>query len=548
MYRLFSLVTLLLVLSCGDNNNTYSESNEDKNEGFIENAYSEEELLELEKDAIVAFYNNIGFEIIGLILKDRVYETNPEKSPLLKGVALDDYPSRLTDSIYEKKVKLYSERLIEIRNGFIDSIVNETILSDFENSKVVLLQSPFFNDTIIGKDPNGLTREDEPEYMSLVDIINKKADEVSTRLSEIKDQSKIESNAIEESSKEKQDIANEKKETKENSMLWMSLLGASVLLNVVQFILFRNKTKNIEDYPNDNETEYFEENSKEYERGSQQKFATSIPAKLKSTRVEKIVDEAYDKMRQLLSDKYHQDCVKLISNEWDSFRLKGLNSLKSKSFKDRLEVEKSIKSIIDHHQSILERELEMCIPKSKAETDIENTVKRDNFNEVANIELLSEDEINSIIQQMKQATLFGLSVTMNKHQLVAKIDELEENIIETLQNKIKDGLVYYFPFTDVNGSLDDKKKTKVIERDSAIKLSINNEDMSKATFTLLYEEDDMMQAGIMSYDSFLIPICELKSEDFNSTGTRIEQTGNDGTMELVDGYWKVKNKLPIKVI
>jgi hypothetical protein len=58
----------------------------------------------------------------------------------------------------------------------------------------------------------------------------------------------------------------------------------------------------------------------------------------------------------------------------------------------------------------------------------------------------------------------------------------------------------------------------------------------------------MMQAGIMSYDSFIVPICELKSEDFNSTGTKIEQTGDDGSMELEDGYWKVKNKLPIKVI
>jgi 23S rRNA A2030 N6-methylase RlmJ len=52
----------------------------------------------------------------------------------------------------------------------------------------------------------------------------------------------------------------------------------------------------------------------------------------------------------------------------------------------------------------------------------------------------------------------------------------------------------------------------------------------------------------MSYDSFLVPICELKSEDFNSTGTKIEQTGDDGSMELEDGYLKVKNKLPIKVI
>jgi hypothetical protein len=58
----------------------------------------------------------------------------------------------------------------------------------------------------------------------------------------------------------------------------------------------------------------------------------------------------------------------------------------------------------------------------------------------------------------------------------------------------------------------------------------------------------MMQAGIMSYDSFLIPICELTSDNFNSTGTTIEQIGLDGTMELENGIWKVKNKLPIKVI
>ncbi|WP_152611299.1 hypothetical protein [Psychroserpens mesophilus] len=546
-HSFLALVILLLVSSCSDNNNAYDENNDNQNEESIENVYSEEDFLELNKNEIIAFYDNIGFEIIDLILEDRVYEKNGNIRQL-KGVALDDYPRRLNDSMNEKKVKLYSERLIEFRNGFIDSISNETILEDFINSKDMLLQSSFFNDTIIGLDTERLTRKDKPKYISLVDIINKNADEAITRLSEIKNQPIIESNANDALRIEKQDVFNEKMKTKENSLIWISLLGVSVLINIFQFVFFRKNIKDIKEQSNNNQNKYLKENTKEYKRSSQENLATSIPAKLKRDRVKEIINEAYNNMQQLLSDKYHQDCVMLISDQLNSYRSKAIDGLNSISFHNQLEVEKKVKPIIDEHQSILERELEICIPKSKAEIDIKNTVKRENFIEVANIELLSEDEINSIIQQMKQITFLDLTPTINKNQLAAKIDELEENIIEALQKKIKDNLVYYFPFTDANGSLDDEKKTKAIERDSAIKLSINNEDMSKATFTLLYEEDDMMQAGIMSYDSFLVPICELKSEDFNSTGTRIEQTGDDGTMELEDGYWKVKNKLPIKVI
>ena len=94
------------------------------------------------------------------------------------------------------------------------------------------------------------------------------------------------------------------------------------------------------------------------------------------------------------------------------------------------------------------------------------------------------------------------------------IDEVEENIIQVLHKMIEDGLVYYFPFADRNGALEDERKTKLIERDSAIKLSINPEDLSKAKFTLLYDKDDMMKAGIMSYDSLLVPICELLNKHF----------------------------------
>ncbi len=137
---------------------------------------------------------------------------------------------------------------------------------------------------------------------------------------------------------------------------------------------------------------------------------------------------------------------------------------------------------------------------------------------------------------------------IDKSKLSIRTDSLKNDIDMVLQKMVQDNLVYYFACADMNGRLNDTKKTKSIERDSAIKLSINPEDITKATFRLLLEKDDMMQAGIMSYDSFLIPICELTSDNFNSTGTTIEQIGADGTMELENSIWKVKNKLPIKVI
>ncbi len=82
-----------------------------------------------------------------------------------------------------------------------------------------------------------------------------------------------------------------------------------------------------------------------------------------------------------------------------------------------------------------------------------------------------------------------------------------------------------------------------------MQLSLSPDDITKATFHLLLDQEQMMQAGIMSYDSLLLPICELKPENFNSTGTRIEEIGTQGgTMILEDGKWRVKDKLPIKIV
>ncbi|MGB3150427.1 MAG: hypothetical protein WBB27_07160, partial [Maribacter sp.] len=116
-----------------------------------------------------------------------------------------------------------------------------------------------------------------------------------------------------------------------------------------------------------------------------------------------------------------------------------------------------------------------------------------------------------------------------------------------IEKMITENSQFYFPFADAQGVLYDDKKSREIERDSAIKLTLEPTDKTRATFQLLYEYSDMMQAGIQSYDILLLPICDLKSEDFDRNGTKISQNGRNGEMVLDDGKWKLHTKLAIKI-
>ena len=153
-----------------------------------------------------------------------------------------------------------------------------------------------------------------------------------------------------------------------------------------------------------------------------------------------------------------------------------------------------------------------------------------------------------MVNQQKMIAITSLKQTNNLKELTLIIDQVKEKINTLLKQLELQNSVFYFPFADAKGELDHLKKCKEKQRDSAIILTLDPANLTRASYKLLYNKIDMMQAAIMSYDSLLIPICELKSENFNSAGTQIIQIGPDGVMNLENNQWIVSQKLSIKVI
>jgi hypothetical protein len=550
---------ILLVLSSLVFRCTQGENDKDVTNGAeqIETISAEEKaLLQFEKckKQVAAFYNDAGFEIIDHILKYRVYEQNPQQRSKLNNVALNDFPSNL-DKEVETNVKIYAEKLIDFKNQSINNLEYQTIEDNFSESKEILLASTFYRDTIIGK------WKDDDRYIELEKTINEIYEVAQSNLKSPAGTIVYASAPVIETTKDIvdtniiEDNVNEINFSKfiENYKWWLlGLLVISLLLNLFQFLKlkktkkglkkgYENKLKKLERTLGNN-TQISSNNNSNNNKFKKQ--ATH----LSSGEVKESIDLEYKKLQQFLASAYHKDCVLSIEGKFENLKSQAIDFARSKSISTKDDLSSFIHKHIEQNKVLLRNELDNCVPKEQALLVIHNEVVVDAFAKTVNTNIVSEEDIAAKVNQLKDLTISELPTTILKPQLSNQITRLKNEITQVLQQMVKDNLVYYFAFADTNGALNDTKKTKTIQRDSAIKLSVNPDDLTKASFKLLLEKEDMMKAGIMSYDSFLIPICELKSENFNSTGTQITQIGSDGTMELENGIWKVKNKLPIKVI
>ncbi len=540
-FAVFALSTGLF-FSCAQGEKNKNLENESQVSNFSTIEENEKLIFEEKKNHINFFYDDIGFEIIDLILKDRVYEQKPEKRTDLKGIVLDSFPEKLNDPTNELNIKRYAEKLIEFKNYTLNSIENETLQRDFLKAKDSLLESSFFKDTIIdGRGENQL-------YIGLISDINvlfqQTGDTILNTEQAYADpqeyQKKRKTNEIQ----PKEDLGSDVMGSlsgfiMQNGWWLFSLLIGSLLLNLSQFFYLKkqyrskiNKTNRLK-RNHDNDSQYFQ----------------AKPTAIQISEVKNTTEQEYEKLQQSLSNKYHRDCVASVSLKFDSLKSDAISEATSKSFNRVAEFHQFLNTKLEKDRSILSNELENYVTKSDAKQQLNTSIAAQNFAQKVNTNIVSEDEIDNKVNQLKQVVISELPNVIFKPQLTATLEKLKKDIAMALQKMIQDNLVYYFAFADVDGALNDIKKTKIIERDSAIKISINPDDVTKASFILLLDKDDMMQAGIMSYDSLLVPICDLLNENFNRNGTRIEQIGQEyGTMELEDGIWKVKKKLPIKVI
>lgn|GEM_PF-3869923 len=540
---IFLLPGVLLLLGCVQSEKEARFENELNVSKPIIIENSDDQIFSKSKNQIIAFYDEIGYEIIDLILIKRVYEQNPEKRTKLENLPLDSFSNRLVKED-EKKVKLYTDTLVRFKNNLISSIKKNTVGSRFKEVNDSLLTSPFFLETLLAG------KKHDTIYADLVNTIKRRQSEVEIT---IKNNLERINKEVHKKGRDFQnvDVIKKPKQIDEgqsisnfliNHKWWLfGLLIGSLLLNLFQYFLSRKK-KSIPKraLPRKNEDKY--------NISYNDPLFQANPSTLNKSEIKKIIEQVYVQLRHSLSNIYHSDCVATISLKFDNLKSDTISEASSKFFRSEEELLRFLTSKIESHKSILSNELENCVPKEIAQQEIDKATASQNFMQRINTNIVSEKEILNKIQQFKTMVISELSNVILKPQLTNILGKLNNDITMALQKMVQDNLVYYFAFADTNGTLNDSKKTKTIERDSAIQLSVNPEDITKATFRLLLEKDDMMQAGIMSYDSFLIPICQLTSENFNSTGTKIEQIGPDGTMELENGIWKVKNKLPIKVI
>ena len=541
------LLSTLFLFSCTQGENAENSNNEQAIEKPLTAEAKEAKALVKNKNLINKFYNDIGFEIFDLILKDRVYEKKPESRTKLKGMPLDSFPKYLSGE-KENNTREYVIRFLQFKSEAISPNNNSELITKFRNARVSLLTSTFYTDTILKG------QEDDKQYDDLETSVSRIFDETLEEVENNKiDYLKVESSKNVQqqelkTTREKQEVDVEQKAEfssstvfKEYSWWFFGLFLISLILNLLQFFKYKKTKKH---HKNALSKANYEKQEVPHSHSSFQPKAT----KLRNSEVKNTIEQVYVKFQESLINQYHKDCLAQVSIKFDNLRTDTLLEASSSSFYDKIELQQFIDKKISQDGSTLSYELKDYVAKNDAKLEIDNRIIAQNFVQAINTNIVQEEDIANKVRQLKQIAVSELPDVTNTTALNSTINTLEKDIKMVLQKMVQDNSVFYFAFADTNGTLQDAKKTKTIERDSAIQLSINPDDITKATFRLLLEKDDMMQAGIMSYDSFLIPICELTSDNFNSTGTTIEQIGPDGTMVLENGIWKVKNKLPIKVI
>ncbi|MGB0948812.1 MAG: hypothetical protein ACPGU0_01730 [Marinirhabdus sp.] len=517
---------LSVLFSC-DGGKTSSDGNmsTENQINVTQNLDKEAAIFKENSQLINILFDSIAYTTISWIETDRVTYTPPKQKPILKGLKLDNY----TNFLSNPNTKKYAQGLIQYRDTIKQTASKPKDIFIEEIEK--FLKSDLYTKSILKKDSlnlNGINMQSYFKGLISVDYKIRRSIKKATLQFKEFEIPIATTNTDNRQSKFLTFI--------KNHIWWpIGLLLASLLFHVFQYSLYKKKL-----------------NRRRKKQTIREQHSimpeTTAASTLNNPEIKHAIQKAYDNTQQKLIKSHHPDCVRSISLKKDTLQTQSIAATASRSFKNEQELAQFIAPFIERHQTVLHDELRDCISKEQATHKIKKSVTVQDFINGIPTEVVAEKDIRAKIHQFKQSLISGLDITMSRNKLAVQIETLKSDTVTALAKMVRDNLIYYFPFADATGALDDNKKTKAIERDSAIKLSVNPDDVTKATFSLLLQKDDMMQAAIMSYDSFLVPICELKSENFNSTGTKIEQIGPDGTMELEHGRWKIKNKLPIKVL
>ncbi|MEM6717731.1 MAG: hypothetical protein AAF611_00305 [Bacteroidota bacterium] len=268
---------------------------------------------------------------------------------------------------------------------------------------------------------------------------------------------------------------------------------------------------------------------------------------LTKNEVQIIVDKVHKDMIHNLG-KYSKECINTVEN-LHTIKDNLIEIILKNKHTDINKVKDYTRSQLSVFEKNIANELKNCNNRKTATQKIEKALgqkRQQNFG-LTKLSMVSEAEIDAKVALRTQNLIDELPITIFTEELDDKIERVTASLIADFEKLIDNALIYYLPFADANGYFKDSKKSKTKKVDSAVKIQIDPDDPTKASYSFLYEEKTTLKNAILSYDTLLIPVAILKSQNFNRRGTIVEQIGADGTLRLVDNLWEVEQKLEIKI-
>ena len=542
MKRIFNffiaVVGVLFIISCSNEAEVNTSAVKPAFKPFADSLYTNYRADVFNKNEVILqeLFDSVAYRSLDLVLTKRAYESKPEEAPKLKGVALSKMKSKIKgESENDNSIRNYIDEFIVLKNSFPkDGLLKKSV---FVNETNAITESELYLKKIIkDKAEDSLYINLTSRIKQLIKTAQRKYETTIYKTTWLKKyDTPLQNDFKIQQEKKRKSAADSDSKLKNSNWPMLGLLAISLLSNIVLgILLFRNRRKT-------QKVEIQENDTLEREQKSE------LPNSLTQTEVNNYISKAFTKLQTDLTAKYHKDCIETQFEELKSFKSAVSEKSKSQQFKDLNGLEHYVSHLLKNYHGQIVQKLAELLDKHSAQQQLERKLDTDNFVLKYASSIISEEEIRSKVIALKKRFYDEIPKVISKSDLETDAQNLRESMVMAIEKMITENSQLYFPYADAQGILYDDKKAKEKERDSAIILTLNPKDNTRATFQLLYEYSDMMQAGIQSYDILLLPICDLKSEDFDRNGTKISQNGKDGEMIFEDGKWKLQTKLAIKI-
>ena len=531
---------LFLFMSCSEKKEDTDVKKIKEYRVYIDSLYKnyEKKVITLNKQLIIDLFDSIAYSSLDLILEQRAYKSNPESRPNLKGYSLDEMESQLLDKNPNiDSIKKYIHRFKILRSRLLE---NTRSKNRFINVTDTLLDSKLYRDRILKSKDSIYTSHVKALKNMMTDFQKVFEDLLPEQQWENEKKIELQNKYRAILNREDKRIAGFFNGLKAKSKLLFWLFMASSILNTVLVILLFKKKNMHKNYEG--------EENVIVPLSSSEKSEKPPKVYLSREKITSVIKGEFVQFKKSFEKEFHKDCIETQETRLKSLESGLLEDYYDRNFEDIDTLKKSIRGFIDAKRTAFEEAIKKYMAKSTAIKEIDKAINAENIIADYSSTLISADEIRIKVNQYKQNYFDELPKVKPISELYQDIANLKKEIKTFIDRRIKENSQLYFPFTDINGIVTNDKKSKERQRDSALKLTLHPDDTSKASFQLLYDYTEMMLGGIQSYDVLLMPICNLKAENFNRNGTRIQQLAEDGEMTLEDGNWLVTKKLDIKII